>query len=415
MTGKEKVQNAVNHKEGKIPLDFGATCVTGMHVSVIEQLRQYYGLEKRPVKVVEIIQMIGHIDDDLKEAMKVDTDDFWAPFVAYGYENENWKEWKTHWGQDVLVGEGFTVEYKNAGAYIYAQGDKNYPPAGLMPETSYFFDHLNRQKELNEDNLDFMDNVEEFGPIDEGTLEFFRREAKKYEGSTKYVGGMVGGAPLGDAALVAGPMLKDPKGIRDLPDWYMALVERPDYIYNVYEYQTALAIENHAKVYEAVGDVIDLMYICGADFGTQRAMLFSTETFKEVYLPHYKKLNDWVHKNTNWKTFKHCCGSIEPLLPLLIEAGFDIINPVQWTAEKMEMKMLKQKYGKELVFWGGGVDTQKTLPFGKPEEVRVQVLETCEIFGKDGGFVFNPIHNIVAKTPVENIVAMLDALHEFNA
>jgi len=414
MTSKEKVQNAVNHKEGKIPLDFGATCVTGIHVSVIEQLREYYSLEKRPVKVVEVIQMIGHIEDDLKNALKVDTDDFWAPFAAYGYKNENWKEWKTPWGQTVLVGEGFTVKEEKGGAYIYAQGDTNYPPAGLMPYSSYFFDHLDRQPPLDEDNLNFMDNTEEFGPIDDGTLEFLKQKAESLKNSTKYIGGMIGGTPLGDAALVPGPMLKQPKGVRDLPEWYMSMVTRPEYIYKVFEYQIDNAIKNHEKVYNAIGDSFDLLYICGADFGTQKSQMFSNQTFKDVFLPHYKKLNDWIHKNTKWKTFKHCCGSIEPLLPLLIEAGFDIINPVQWTANNMERKMLKEKYGKDLVFWGGGVDTQKTLPFGTPEDVRREVLETCEIFGRGGGFVFNPIHNIVAKTPVENIVAMVNALHEFN-
>jgi len=414
MTGKEKVQNAINHKEGKIPLDFGSTCVTGIHVSVIEQLREYYGLEKRPVKVVEVIQMIGYIEDDLKDALGVDTDDFWAPFSAYGYKNENWKEWKTHWGQTVLVGEEFTVEDRDGDSYIYACGDKNYPPAGLMPKTSFFFDHLDRQPELDEDNLDLADNLEEFGLIDDKTIEFFKREAQKHKSSKRFVGGMVGGSPLGDAALVPGPMLKEPKGVRDLTEWYMSLITRPEYIYKIFEYQTELAIQNHAKVYEAIGDAFDILYVCGADFGTQKSLLFSTEVFRDVYLPHYKKLNNWIHENTNWKTFKHCCGSIEPLLPLLIEAGFDIINPVQWTADNMDKKKLKDTYGKDLVFWGGGVDSQKTLPWGTPEEVRREVLETCEFFGKGGGFVFNSIHNIVAKTPIDNVVAMVNALHEFN-
>jgi uroporphyrinogen-III decarboxylase len=98
----------------------------------------------------------------------------------------------------------------------------------------------------------------------------------------------------------------------------------------------------------------------------------------------------------------------------MIDAGFDILNPVQWTAAGMDMKHLKAEYGKDLVFWGGGVDTQKTLPFGTPEEVRAEVLMTCENFSKDGGFVFNSIHNIQAKTPIKNMVAMIEAVKEFN-
>ena len=414
MTSREKVKNAVNHVEGKVPLDFGSTCVTGIHVSVIEQLRQYYGLEKKPPKVIEVIQMIGYIEDDLKDALGVDTVDFWAPFAAYGYTNENWKEWVTPWGQTVLVGEGFTVTEDENNIYIYACGDTNYPPAGVMPRGGFFFDHTTRQEEIDDDNMNFMDNTEEFGQVDDGLLDFFRKKAKELENSTRYVGGMIGGTPLGDAALVPGPMLRRPKGIRDLEEWYISMLTRPDYIHKVFEYQTNIAISNHEKIHEIIGDAFDMLFVCGADYGTQSSLLYSPQTYRDLYLPYHKKINDWIHKNTGWKTFKHCCGSIRPLLPMFIEAGFDIINPVQWSADNMDRKTLKEEFGKDLVFWGGGVNTQTTLPFKTPEDVRIEVLETCEIFSRGGGYVFNPIHNIVAKTPVGNVIAMINALHEFN-
>jgi len=121
-----------------------------------------------------------------------------------------------------------------------------------------------------------------------------------------------------------------------------------------------------------------------------------------------------VHANTTWKCFKHSCGSVERFLESFIEAGFDILNPVQCSATGMDPAGLKQKYGARMVFWGGGVDTQKTLPFGSPQDVREEVLRRCEIFAPGGGFVFSTIHNLQAGTPVANIVAMLDAVHEFN-
>ncbi|WP_346903318.1 uroporphyrinogen decarboxylase family protein, partial [Faecalicatena contorta] len=129
---------------------------------------------------------------------------------------------------------------------------------------------------------------------------------------------------------------------------------------------------------------------------------------------YYKKINKWIHANTSWKTFKHSCGSIKALIPELIECGFDILNPIQWTAENMDPRELKREFGKDIVFWGGGVDTQKTFAFGKAEQVREEVLEMCRIFSEGGGFVFNTIHNIQAMTPVENVVAMIDAVKEFN-
>jgi uroporphyrinogen-III decarboxylase len=131
-------------------------------------------------------------------------------------------------------------------------------------------------------------------------------------------------------------------------------------------------------------------------------------------MPYYQRTNNWVHQNTSWKTFKHCCGAVETFMPKFIEAGFDIINPVQVSAKGMDPKILKKKYGKNLVFWGGGVDTQKTLPYGTPREVKDEVLRHCEIFAKDGGFVFNTVHNIQADVPVENIAAMIEAVQEFN-
>jgi uroporphyrinogen-III decarboxylase len=121
-----------------------------------------------------------------------------------------------------------------------------------------------------------------------------------------------------------------------------------------------------------------------------------------------------VHKNTNWKTFKHSCGASEKFFESMIDAGIDIINPVQCSAKGMEPRALKDKYKGRLVFWGGGVDTQSTLPFGAPDEVRAQVLERCEIFSEGGGFIFDAVHNVQAGTPLANIVAMIDAVKDFN-
>jgi uroporphyrinogen-III decarboxylase len=163
-----------------------------------------------------------------------------------------------------------------------------------------------------------------------------------------------------------------------------------------------------------VGDLVQVVYICGTDFGTQTSAFCSVKTFNNLYAPYYKAVNDWIHQHTPWKTFKHSCGAVSKFIPAMVEAGFDILNPVQCSATGMEPEQLKANFGEQIVFWGGGVDTQKVLPFGKPEEVREQVLRRCEIFAPGGGFVFNTIHNIQACTPVENVVAMLNAVHEFN-
>ncbi|GAI01068.1 unnamed protein product, partial [marine sediment metagenome] len=137
------------------------------------------------------------------------------------------------------------------------------------------------------------------------------------------------------------------------------------------------------------------------------------DMYRDIYKPFHKMVNEWIHKNTSWKIFYHTCGSIVSLLDDLVETGVDILNPVQCSAVGMNPTLLKEKYGERLVFWGGGVDTQRTLPFGSPEQVRREVAERCRIFERKGGFVFNAIHNIQPKTPTENIIAMFEAVKNF--
>jgi uroporphyrinogen-III decarboxylase len=222
----------------------------------------------------------------------------------------------------------------------------------------------------------------------------------------------LGGTALGDIALVPAVQLKDPKGIRGVTEWYISTLIREDFIKKLYDRQTDIAIENLKDFYRVIGNNIDVVYICGADFGTQNSTFCSPETFARVWLPYYKKVNDWIHQNTEWKTFKHSCGAIVSLMDLFIESGFDIINPVQINASGMDTGELKRKYGDRIVFWGGGVDTQGVFAFGTPEQVKEQVKRQVSILNVNGGFVFNTVHNIQANVPFENVVAMLEALKE---
>jgi uroporphyrinogen-III decarboxylase len=159
-----------------------------------------------------------------------------------------------------------------------------------------------------------------------------------------------------------------------------------------------------------VGDNADAIFITGADFGTQRGLFISPEVYRKLFKPFHRQLNDFVHKHTKWKTFIHSCGAIVELIPDLIEAGFDAFNPVQTSAEGMDPVKLKKEFGKQITFWGGGVDTQKTLPFGTADEVYRQVRERIDILGEGGGFVFASIHNVQANTPTENLLAMFRAV-----
>ncbi len=416
MNSRERIQAVLNHQEpDRIPIDFGASSVTGIHVSCVAALRDHYGLERRPVKVHEPYQMLGFVDDDLKDAMGLDVTGVFRRKTLFGFPNENWKAWRMYDGLEVLVSGHFnTTVDQNGDTLIYPQGDTTAPPSGRMPAGGYFFDTIIRQEPIDEDNLDPTDNMEEFKPLDDATLEEIRAGVEAANQDGRAILAAFGGTALGDIAVVPAPFLKRPKGIRDIAEWYMSIAVRPDYIKRVFARQVEVALGNLARIHQKIGDSVDAVFLCGTDFGAQKGTFCSVDTFNDLWFPYYKQINDWIHANTAWKCFKHSCGSVERFIPRFIDAGFDILNPVQCSAANMDPEHLKSTFGDRIVFWGGGVDTQKTLPFGTPDEVREEVLRRCEIFGTGGGFVFNTIHNIQAKTPVENIVAMIDAVREFD-
>jgi uroporphyrinogen-III decarboxylase len=416
MTSKERVLTALHHKApDRIPVDFGSTAVTGVHVSCVAALREHYGLEKRPVKVHEPYQMLGYVDDDLKDAMGIDTEGVFPRKTLFGFENRGWKEWRCQDGLEVLVPEEFRTTVDDKGdTLIYPEGDTSAAPSGRMPKGGFFFDTIVRQDPFDEDNLNVEDNLEEFGPVTDADLEHFRTAVERAATKGRAVVANFGGTAFGDIALVPAPFLKRPKGIRDIAEWYMSTRVRRDYVHAIFSRQCDYAVGNLAKIRQVVNGKVDAVFLCGTDFGTQDSSFCSASTFDELWFPYYKKVNDWIHSNTNWKCFKHSCGSVDRFIPSFIGSGFDILNPVQCSAARMGADHLKSSYGDRLVFWGGGVDTQKVLPFGSPEEVREQVLRRCEVFSQNGGFVFNSIHNIQAQTPVKNIVAMIDAVHYFS-
>jgi hypothetical protein len=330
----------------------------------------------------------------------------------FGFLNENWKPWTMFDGTPVLVPEKFNTEPdENGNILMYPQGDWSAPACAKMPKDGFYFDDIIRQPPLDENNLNVADNLEEFTLISDDELAYLEQQSHAMlENSDRAVVMALGGMAFGDVALVPGPMLKYPKGIRDITEWYMSTAMRADFISDIYERQCEIALQNLPKIYKAVGERVQIAWLSGTDFGSQNNCLISPKAFRNLYKPFYKRLNDWIHENTGWKVFIHTCGSILPLIPDIIEAGFDILNPVQISAANMDPVVLKERFGDKIVFWGGGIDTQKVLPFGTPDEVRAQVTHTIRTFGKGGGYVFNPVHNVQANVPIENLLAMYETV-----
>ena len=388
--------------------------MSGMHVSVVYKLRQALGLDKpgTPVKVVETYQMLGEPKLDLLEALGCDAVGLWGRNSMFGFRNDGWKPWTLWDGTPLLVPEGFNIEPEpNGDLFQYAEGDKSFPPSGRMPKGGFYFDSTVRQDPIDDAKLNVEDNLEEFGPISDEALAYFEREAERlYRETDKAILGNFGGTGFGDIALVPGPMLKHPKGIRDMAEWYMSTLSRRDYVRKIFERQCEIGLANLEKIYRAVGDRVAIVLVTGADFGQQSGSMISPRAYRDLHKPFHKQVNNWVHQHTSWKTFIHSCGSVRMLLDDFIDAGFDVLNPVQCSATGMNPMELKKGYGDRVTFWGGGVDTQRTLPFGTPDEVRREVRDRLRILGPGGGFVFNPIHNVQAGTPIENVLALYEAV-----
>ncbi len=414
MTPRERIRKAINHLETDIiPLDIGATDITSMSVNTYAKLRKALGLPSQPPKIREPLQMLAQIDMDFIEKLGIDTVALDFPTTMFGFKNKNWKPWQLFDGTKVLIPRDFVTTSDSEGnIFLYPQGDASVAPSGKMPRGGFYFDPLVRQEPIDQKHLDPQEWVEnQYSLLTEEDLGYLEKTVDHlYKNTDLAIVNCFGQGGFGDIALVPGPGVKHPKGIRDPQEWYVAHLEHPDYIKGIFELQCRIALKNLELLYQAVGDKIEAIVVSGTDFGTQKASFISPKTYREIYKPFHQRLNDWIHRHTQWKVFYHTCGSVISLLDDLVEVGVDILNPVQCSAEGMEAEGLKSKYGDQLIFWGGGVDTQKTLPFGTAAQVKREVEERCHTLGRGGGFVFAAIHNIQPQTPVENLLAMFEVL-----
>jgi hypothetical protein len=418
MNSRERVQASLNHRDpDRVPLDLGGSPVTGMAASSVYVLRQALGLDApgTPVKVVEPFQMLGEIGPDLVEALGVDVMPLSKPTTMFGFRNESWKPWTMPDGTPVLVPGGFNTELTPEGdLLLYPEGDRSVAPSGRMPAGGYYFDAIIRQPAIDEPTLSYEDNTEEFTPISGGDLEYLAREADRlYTQTDKAILANFGDTSFGDIALVPAMWLKHPKGIRDVAEWYISTVTRKEYVYHVFERQCQVGLSNLERIHALVGNRVSVLFVTGTDFGQQTSTFIAPRTYRELYQPFHREINAWVHRNTDWKTMIHSCGSVIALIPDFIDSGFDILNPVQTSAAGMDASTLKERFGERITFWGGGIDTQRTLPFGTPQEVRADVRERIRIFAPGGGFVFNTIHNVQARVPRENLLALYEAVQAY--
>ncbi len=396
-------------------MDFSGTAVTGIHVSAVTRLRRrLLGEPDYRVRVIEPYQMLGELDDRLRAALGIDVIGVTPRKSMFGTESKDWKPFTLFDGTECLVPGQFNVTRAEDGGWlIYPEGDTSAPPRGHMPQGGYFCDTIVYQEPIDEAKLDPQDNLEEFGLLSEADLAYFRDKKQWVQARPDYGCILtIPGAGFGDIAQVPAPWLKRPKGIRDISEWYVSTKTRRDYVYAVFERQCAIALENTKTLIDLFGGLVQAAWITGTDFGTQRGPFISCQAYRDLFKPFHKQMAQLIHRRSNWKVFIHSCGSVFALIPDFIEAGFDILNPVQCSAAEMDAARLKREFGKDIVFWGGGVDTQQTMPFGTPEQVYRQVRERIGLFNAGGGFVFNSVHNLQGNTPLENLEALFRAVRE---
>jgi len=406
MTSRERVRQAIEHREpDRVPVDLGGSIMSGIMAQPLARLRRHLGLADRPPKVYEVFQMLGEVEPDLVERLGLDVLPVEPRSLFFNIPRENYKPWRLFDGTAVLVPGRFAVETDAEGNWLlHDGGDPTKPVVAKMPRGGYYFDAISDTAlHLDYTPPPLADLERECSrPIPPERLDYLAAEAARLR-------------PTGKALFLGAWFDVGVPWVGNTADWLCLMASDPEYVDRLAEIHTAALLRRLEALYAALGDTIDIFGVDGADFGTQRAELFSPEFFERFYLPFYKVVCGWVHDHTPWKTWKHTCGSVIHLMPYLTEGGIDCLNPVQCSAAGMDPRTLKREFGDRITFWGGGVDTQKTLPFGRPDEVYAEVRERIRIFAPSGGFVFNPVHNIQANTPPENMEAMFQALRDYGA
>jgi uroporphyrinogen-III decarboxylase len=310
-------------------------------------------------------------------------------------------------GAEGLLPPGTCVERDSEGRWVLLDPDRN-PTSFRMPRDGYYFDDV----AFNACGSTI--DPKAFRPVTGLTDEQLRaveaRGKHLYDNTEYAILGWGGGVCFLGLSLITDRSSNVTMGLPS--EWMVMLMTEKETCHEMMDRSVDASIRCFEQLHDAVGDAPFAWGIASDDSGTQRGEFIRPELWAEMIKPHYARLCNWVHRHTKWKTFLHSCGSIYGLIPHMIEAGVDILNPVQTSAANMEPERLVAEFGGKIVFWGGGCDTQRVLATATPDEVRDHVRERLALFRPSGGYVFNQVHNIQTNVPAENIIAMLEAAYE---
>jgi uroporphyrinogen decarboxylase len=374
MNPRQRVTMALNHQEAdRIPIDLGGSICSSIHRSAYIELKKHLGMELEEIRMVDHVQQLPYLDEALLEHFGVDFRIVQLPAAT---------------APDLSI-----FEEGDYYAFIDRWGSKLYMPK----DGGLYFDWV-----------DF--------PIKEATMEALERYAwprpdppeynAQLHEQARYLYENTGYALVG-SAIIGGGIFEQPARTMGLENFLMALVTEPRFADRMMEQITDIYIESCNNYLEQVGKYLQV-FMYWDDVSGQDGWLISPHIYRKMIKPKQRRLLEAIKSKTDARVYYHGCGAVYDLIPDLIELGFDILNPVQVSARGMDTKRLKEEYGKDIVFWGGGVDTQRVLPFGAPEEVADEVKRRIDDLAPGGGFVFAAVHNIQPRVPPENIVTLFE-------
>ena len=401
MTSRERILASLEHREtDRVPVDFSGHRSSGIAAIAYPKLRKYLGLPPRPIRVYDIIQQLAIVDDDVLDRFGVDTIELGRGFAQ---DEQSWSPWTLPDGTACFFPSWTRLERDDNCWVIRSQSGRilaHMPDGSLYFEQTYFpfleGDDLGAISEVLGESM-WTAIASPPGPID----------SKELSEGAKHLRAGTDRAIIG---LFGGNLFEVGQFLYRNDQFMMLLAGEPQHAHRFLDKLIEIHLANLERFLAAVGEHIDII-LFGDDLGMQTGPMMSPKMYCEFFKPRHKLLWNRAKMLADVKVMLHCCGGVRELMPHLIEAGLDAINPVQISCSGMDAAELKAEFGSELTFWGGGCDTRDVLPNGTPQQVAEHVKKQVGALRPNGGFVFQQVHNILANVPPENIAAMFDTVN----
>jgi uroporphyrinogen decarboxylase len=404
MNSRERILSAINHiQPDKVPIDLGSSTVTGMSAIAYNNLKRHLKIESK-TRVFDVVQQLANVDMEVLNLFGVDALDI----NRVSTEGNDWYDVELSNGSMAQYPSWFRPVKADDGSWYTLDNDRTV--ISKMAAGATFFDQMhypfeNGYPESLKDLKEAMKKISwvvhsHASNLNETEL---REKLINLKDTTNKALVMSGGVKLLELGFF----------IRRMDNFLMDLMTDEAKMTEMLDMLVEMHLAGLEKKCRNLGDIVDVIRF-GDDLGMTSGPIIDLGTFRRLLKPRYKILCDYVKKHSNMKIFMHSCGSIKQFIPDLIDVGIDILNPVQSNCYQMDLVSLKNEFGRDITFWGGGVDTASVINRGTPQDVRRDVLIRCEILSRDGGFVFAPIHNILSEVPAQNILAAYKAVREFN-